>query len=179
MLVILSILQKTIFADDVRQYHISKPVPYCECGWGWYGWGKPHPEWSEWEGCEELCSDVPLNRTRNRRCEKNTASIGWYCPTLNHAKRCYDQENFEPCHWIKKCGKKLKYILKFFKSCHQAYWSEWEDDSFCSKSCGIGRKDQKRYCKRGDEPAESWECTGDMGNTKSANCNFQKCRKFI
>ena len=114
MLVILSILQATISGSEVRQYHISKPVPNCECGWGLFGWlWIPHPEWSEWEGCEESCSDVPLNRTRTRRCEKKMAGSSWYCPSLDHAKRYYDQENFEPCHWIKKCGKKkLKYILQ-------------------------------------------------------------------
>ena len=61
---------------------------------------------------------------------------------------------------------------------HLAHWTEWEDTSLCSKSCGTGKKNQKRYCKRGDKKVDYSECDGDIRETFKANCNPQRCRKF-
>ena len=68
-------------------------------------------------------------------------------------------------------------ILQLFRHFCEAYWTEWEDTSPCSKSCETGQKNQKRYCQRGNKKVANSECQGDTRNTKQENCNFQRCRK--
>ena len=63
-------------------------------------------------------------------------------------------------------------VLKFFP---EAYWSEWEDTSPCSKSCEMGKKNQKRYCERGKQKVNVSACEGK--NTRKQNCNTQRCRE--
>ena len=78
-------------------------VPHCEC------W-EPDPKWGKWKGCDMACSDVPVERTRKRKCEKNRPELcpkSWRlcCPIMTKNKRYYDQEQFEPCIDVPLCRK--------------------------------------------------------------------------
>ena len=95
--------------SKVRKFESGKdPVPNCECGWIPYL--IPHPEWSEWEGCEESCSDIPIEKTRQRTCEKHICPGLLRC-CIKPEREYYDQVEFLPCSRIKPCR---KYLLERF-----------------------------------------------------------------
>ena len=110
---LLIIFLQVVLSVDVRWYESSSRVPDCECGWGWFEgwfpvvgvvkWHEPHPEWSEWTGCNHTCSDEPIVQTRERGCEKSQSSFGFtYCPIKN--KHYYKQLQFKACDSIPPCG---------------------------------------------------------------------------
>lgn len=55
--------------------------------------------------------------------------------------------------------------LLFLKDC--AYWSEWEEFSFCSASCGGGLQTRERICING-EPGDAG-CLGAPEEKVSCN----------
>ena len=117
------------------------------------------------------CSNGPDERTRKRKCEKNQCP--WNplfpcCPKIH--KKHYYQVEFEPC-------RKLRWIF-LENNFYQAFWSEWEDASDCSVSCGSGYKSQTRHCRRGNKSVGDAACEGSMGGFQSTTCNHQRCRKL-
>ena len=112
MQLIFLILQKIISEEIVKRFHISQHIPRCDCiGLAWDWWDKPHPEWTKWEGCDNItCSDTLITQTRKRKCvAKGNDCIPFVCcpccPLKKSDIKYYYQENFEPCKWIPKCGK--------------------------------------------------------------------------
>ena len=153
----------------MRRYHYKiEPVPYCKC---WLLPSKFDPKWGSWSGsCEvtELtCSNVPVERKRERKCENNIC-----------LKKHYYQVEFEPCTNILPCRKLCWIFLD--NNFYQAYWSEWEDDenSMCSVSCGSGFKRQTRHCRRGNKRVGDAACEGSLRGIRDTICNHQRCRKL-
>ena len=52
-------------------------------------------------------------------------------------------------------------------------WSEWEEFSECSVSCGGGEKSRQRYCNNPEPQYEGEDCEGDDEETMS--CNEDPC----
>ena len=160
-----------VVAREERRFHYKiNPAPDCECGWPW----KHDPEWGPWSGCEMTCSNVPVERTRKRKCEKNQCRNFYCCPQIH--KKHYNQVEFEPCTDILPC-RKLGWIF-LENNFYQAYWSEWEDASLCSVSCGSGFKSQTRHCRRGNERVGDAACEGALRGNQDTPCNHQRCRKL-
>ena len=158
----------TIFGGDAsQQYDILDPVPFCECN--------QDEQWGSWQGCDQACSDEPIKQLRSRTCEGKKPMLfdPNYCPSF--FKKYYVQEQYRICDSIPLCGElnKLEFWVEIIFS--PAYWSEWEDTSPCSKSCGMGKKNQKRYCERGKQKVNISACEGK--NTRKQNCNNQRCRE--
>ena len=102
--------------------------------------------WSGWTTCSEFCGGGTKSRTR-------TCNMIW----LNNCQG--------PSSETKSCNT---------HRCPIAQWSEWQDISVCTKSCGIGFKDQTRTCQR--ERYQSVDACGPASDSRRhVKCNEQPC----
>ncbi|XP_063442658.1 hemicentin-1-like [Mytilus trossulus] len=110
--------------------------------------------WSSWEDngyCSTSCGNG--TQIRRRRCD-NPA------PT-NDGNEC-PGDNVTSVHCnIKECP---------------GSWSCWEDDGYCSTSCGNGTQIRRRRCDNPAPTNDGNECPGD--NVTSVHCNIKECRVY-
>mgnify|MGYP001792311379 CR=1 FL=1 len=52
-------------------------------------------------------------------------------------------------------------------------WSEWEEFSECSVSCGGGAKSRQRYCNNPEPQYQGEDCEGD--DEEAMSCNEDPC----
>ncbi|XP_048581714.1 uncharacterized protein LOC5511228 isoform X2 [Nematostella vectensis] len=111
--------------DELKETRLCRPEP-CPID------GK-FAEWSPWTPCSVSCGIGLKNRTR-------------YCaqpPPMFGGKTCAEQA-LGPALEVSNC---------YLMPCQvNGGYTDWDDWSECSKSCGVGKKKRRRYCTN-PEPA--------------------------
>ena len=136
--------------------------------------------WTQWSSCNNCGYS---NRSRRRNCMKDNRVVAKeMCQENSADKETFEEQNcpFKPCDF-----------------------TEWEDISVCSATCGLGHKEQSRKCKGlardciGEtkrmklceiRPCPTWNkwsewgrCSKTCGNgvkSRSRNCSKNTCSKI-
>jgi hypothetical protein len=113
-------------------------------------------QWAQWQSsvCSKSCGTGTMNQQRTRHCSQGSnACVGH----ADEAKQisCNSQECPVDGFW-------------------QAY-SEWKDDSVCSRSCGGGTRLLSRHRQCVGPYGGGHPCIGSSEDTKSIPCNSQAC----
>lgn len=117
------------------------------------------PYWSEWSGwqngvCSRTCGTGTMNQQRTRQCSHG-------------ANGCYghgDESRQASCN-SHECPV-------------DGYWSaysEWQEGSSCSRSCGGGQRRMARHRQCVGPYGGGRPCVGSSEEAKSLSCNTQSC----
>lgn len=117
------------------------------------------PYWSEWSGwqngvCSRTCGTGSMNQRRTRQCSHGAHGCG------GHA----DESRQSACN-THECPV-------------DGYWtsySEWREDSSCSRSCGGGSRRMVRHRQCNGPYGGGRPCVGSSDEVKSLSCNTQTC----
>lgn len=118
------------------------------------GWS----DWTEWNDCP-ACHDTQLNKKskqkRYRKCDNPYPAFGGLNCDGNgeEEKEC----KLSPCPIDGK-------------------WSEWSSWSQCSKSCGKGFKNRKRFCNNPSPMHNGRPCDGE--NYEYEECKIRACSNY-
>jgi len=117
------------------------------------------PYWSEWSGwqngvCSRTCGEGSMNQQRRRQCSHGANAC------VGHADESRQSScNSHPCPV-------------------DGYWtsySEWREDSSCSRSCGGGTRHMVRHRQCKGPYGGGRPCVGSSEEVKSLSCNTQSC----
>jgi hypothetical protein len=113
------------------------------------GWN----EWSEWSKCPDCIDNkihkLPVTSKRTRECNNPSPSNG--------GLECFG-DSFEEVECMR---------MKFCPI--HGGWSEWSAWSSCSKTCGNGLRNRKRFCTNPTPNFNGTECDGE-------NIEYEECR---
>ncbi|VDI00055.1 Hypothetical predicted protein, partial [Mytilus galloprovincialis] len=107
-------------------------------------------DWSEWHECSVICGEG--NQTRNRTCNNPEPQLGGeYCD-----------------------GNDLEDIKCYKIACPiDGIWSNWNEWTACSLSCGGGSQSRNRTCNEPEPEYGGIHCSGNI--TDEQNCNGDPC----
>merc|ERR1712038_2210883 len=117
------------------------------------------PYWSEWSGwqngvCSRTCGEGSMNQQRRRQCSHGANAC------VGHGDESRQSScNSHPCPV-------------------DGYWtsySEWREDSSCSRSCGGGTRHMTRHRQCKGPYGGGRPCVGSSEEVKSLSCNTQSC----
>jgi len=117
------------------------------------------PYWSEWSGwqngvCSRTCGTGSMNQRRTRQCSHGANGCGGHGDESRQAA-CNSHECPVDGYWTS--------------------YSEWREDSSCSRSCGGGSRRMVRHRQCNGPYGGGRPCVGSSDEVKSLSCNTQAC----
>ncbi|VDH89957.1 Hypothetical predicted protein [Mytilus galloprovincialis] len=149
--------------------------------------------WNQWSSCSVTCGRGTQSRYRqchsghcagersetrrcnNQECQTQVQYNGrrfGVCPSQNElTSRCMEQCSYDSeCSVNQKCcfngcGKTCEMSTKYQRS-----WTNWNQWSSCSVTCGRGTRSRRRQCHSG-------HCSSERSETRQ--CNNQECQNEV